>query len=358
MVSIVDAVKNGVRELSRAMGEISVQASVLVGVADQLDSPCGPTAIQLRSGFGTQFPTNYYPHSIDFYEGYIYLTTVGVDNLSPPPYVSGDTKLQKIDPGTGVVVASCNGGAYKQPGLGNGYNGFCIHNGKAYVTNNHHIAGTADVVIIDLTTMSIESTIPLGTGAARHCVHDGTKIWVTLAGPDVVKRIDLTTNAVDLTISTPGKPFRLDYVFGSVWVCLFDSHQVKRLNPVDGSVQATIATGAAPNWFDHDENHVYIAIYIGNAVQRIDPTNNNISTLCTLSGDYPHHAMPLYNELWVACSGSHKIKIFDKSTGVLKQTKAVGNNPPSMCFDGTSVWHGCGNIGVIQRHLVEIMPSA
>lgn len=343
---------------------IAVIESAKDKVQDALDcanlfddsAPCEMPAQVLRTGSADELAVNYYPHSIEFYEGFFYVTTVGVDNLSPPPYISGDTKLVKIDPKTRTVVGQCSAGAFYQAGIGNGMNGFCIHAGKAYVCNNHHINNTTEIVVVDLATMTIDSRIGLGTGASRHCVVDQNgKLWATLAdGTEALKRIDLSTGLVDHTISLPGdKPFRLAFFDNSVWLACFNSNKVKRFNPSTGALIAIITVGAAPNWFGWDADGLYIACYTGNTVYKIDAAANTAAILITLGADYPHHPFPYKNEIWVACSGSHYIKVYNRTTGALKKSMAVPQNPPSIACDGTQMAHGCGNVGKVKFHPLD-----
>jgi len=346
---------------------IAADASTLVTRISELDALIDdvgepevpePLVPVIRTGFATSFATPFYPHSIRFYEGYIYLTTVGGRPITP--YTTENSKLNKINPATGLVVASYSAGPYGwgTPGNGGtgGMNGFDIYEGVAYCANNRYGFGDCEMIAVNLSDMSEIARVSLGAGICRHAVFINGKVWATVDGQHKVKRIDPSTWTVDLDISTHNKPFRMIAADGSLWIACFDADSVRRINPDTGATITTITTGDQPNWFDVDPDTglIYIACYTGNIIQVINPATNGISTLATLSSDFPHHAMPLYNELWVACSGSAKIKIFDKVTGTLKQTKTVGPNPPSLCFDGSSVWHGCGNNETLQRHLAEI----
>lgn len=363
--TVKDKIQAAFSSTSFALNAIS-SLETIVGNLFYVKKPVLRTSatVQMTSGqmAAARMAVNYYPHSIEFYKGFIYLSTVGCDNLTDP-LVSGPTKFQKIDPKTRTIVDEYVGGQYAQSGLGNGLNGFCIHDGKAYVANNHHMASpvSSEIAVIDLETMDLITTISIGAGGCRHCVHDGEKLWVAQSGPDNLKRIDLTTNTVDLTISMSGTPFRMFFAFGSVWLALYSSHIVRRINPSDGSTIADISCGPGPNWFDADENYVYVGCYgtlpyvTDSTARRIDPLTNTVQKTYTLAGgDCPHHVFPISNEVWVACSGSHKIKVFNKESGALIQTKDVPQNPPSLCFDGTCIAHGCGNEGVVQFHILDL----
>lgn len=311
---------------------------------------------RLRSGAAKQYPVNYYPHSIMFHKGYLYLTSVGGRPIAP--HTSTKSCLSRIDPETGKIISSYTAGPYKWglPGNGGtgGLNGFDIQNNIAYCANNHYGDGSCEMIAVDLSRMKEIARVKLGSGVCRHAVFVDGYIWVTVDGAQQVKRINARTWGIDLTIPTPAKPFRMAAHSGSLWIACFDASKVIRINPVNGETLAEIKTHHGPNWFGTDEEYVYIANYNGNSVQAIDPSKNRITLTYKLSKDYPHHPLPLYNELWVACSGSHKIKIFDKKTGALKETKSVGQNPPSLCFDGTCVWHPCGNVERLERHIVDL----
>lgn len=292
-------------------------------------------------------PTNRYPHSVCYHAGHVYLSSVG-GNFG----VSGDAKVEKFDVETGDKVGSASLGPYEPtPGVyANGCGGICSAAGSIWVAQS---LGVGEVIRITPETMAIEARLIVG-GACRDVWWDGSKVWATVGALNKVVRIDPCTNAIDKTVSTAAKPFRGGFDGCNIWVACFDGNVVQKIDPASGVILASISTGASPNWIWAETDRVFVANYNGDSVSCLDPVTNAVLwTVSTGAGSRPHGLILIDDQLWICCSGDHYIRVLDVRNRAFVAGIAVPPNPPGICFDGSSVWHGCGNANVLMRHPIK-----
>lgn len=303
-----------------------------------------------------QVASNRYPHSTAYYDGHVYLSSVG-GNFG----VSGDAKVEKFNL-LGAKVGETVVGPYESyPGSGvylNGCCGLCVGDGSVWVSQSGGTAGVGEVVRIDPATMSIQARIAVPGRAIRDAWWGGAKVWATCGSANKVVRIDPATNAVDLTVATAATPFRGGFDGTNVWVACFDANMVQKINPATGIVFAGIATGASPNWLWCETDRIFVANYNGDSVSCLDPvTHATLWTVSTSPGSRPHGMILIDEMLWICCSGDHYVRIFDTARRTWAGAIAVPPNPPGPCFDGENVWHGCGNANVLVRHPAKVWKS-
>ena len=293
---------------------------------------------------------NYYPYEIQYYEGFLYVSTIGGNAGG-----SGNASFFKINPKNGAIVGTYVAGSSAS---GHGLLGFCIVDGKAYVVHNF---GTAQIDVIDLDTMSKLSSVPLGSGVARNCVSDGINIYI--ATTDLaLKKFDIATQTVS-TIYTFGantEPFRIAYFNNKLWVCLFgavgNSVEVIETN---GTYVKSISTGAGskPNWFGQTESRLFVSCYGTHKAYEITTGFLGMAYNCP-TADYPHIPFPVMGkQLWLGGTAGTPsyIRVFDINTGALITSLAKGPNIPSMAFDGGNVWNISANGNYIQRTVLDLV---
>jgi YVTN family beta-propeller protein len=70
---------------------------------------------------------------------------------------------------------------------------------------------------------------------------DGTNIWVSDTGADVVRKINPTSGAILATVTVGDRPEEITSGAGSVWVSNQTSNNVSRIDPATNTVTATIS---------------------------------------------------------------------------------------------------------------------
>lgn len=301
-------------------------------------------------------PTNRYPHSSIYHEGHIYLSSVGgnYDYPGGTVWVSGSAKVEKFDCLTGQKVGEAVIGPYESaPGSGiylNGCGGLCFGAGSIWVAQS---LGAGEVVRVDPATMAIQTRITVGA-ACRDAWWDGTKVWATVGALNKVVRIDPATNCIDLNVATAAKPFRGGFDGTSIWIACFDGGCVQKINPATGAVLATIATAAGANSVWCETDRIFVGNYSADSVSCLNPTTDAVLwTVPTGTGSRPHGLLLIDEELWICCSGDHYVRVYNVLSKAWQKAIAVPPNPPWPCFDGSSVWHGCGNANVLMRHPIK-----
>ena len=311
-------------------------------------------ALELRpSTCPSSITVNYYPYEIQYYDGFLYVSTIGANAGG-----SGNAALYKINAKTGANVANYSAGTNAS---GNGLLGFCIYGGKAYVAHNKFIAGTCQITIIDLATMTLSGTVNLGAGSVRNCVTDGTYIYACTTDLKL-KKFDIATQTVTniYTYGVNTDPFRVAYFDGKIWTGLFGSAG-NAVDVVDtnGTFITSISTGAGsqPHWFGQTENRLFVSCY--GTHKAYDISNGTLGTSYNApAADYPHAPFPVMGkQLWLGgtTSTTSYIRVFDINTGALITSLAKGPNIPSMAFDGGNVWNISANGNYIQRTVLDLV---
>lgn len=339
---------------AKVAGIVSVLAELDVNIALVGDpEPC-IGGLELRPlTCPSTVTTNYYPFEIQYHEGFLYVSAVGGNGGG-----SGNANLFKINPKTGTIITTYSGGSYAS---GHGFTGFSIHNGKAYVCCNKFIAGTTSVEIIDLSTMTLDASVSLGTGAARNTICDGTNIYIGIETVDKLKKFDIATRTVSdhYSFAASSKPFRSAFFDGKIYVALFNAGEIKVINTA-GSLIATISTGSGsqPNWFAQSDTRLFCSLYGTHKAVEINSSNTvGINYNCP-TNDTPHAPLVVMNkQLWLGgtTSPTSYIRIFDIDTGTLITSLSRAANIPAMAFDGGNVWNICANSNYIQRQVLDLV---
>jgi YVTN family beta-propeller protein len=114
--------------------------------------------------------------------------------------------------------------------------------------------------------------------SANYGVHwDGTHIWVSDTGADLVRKIDPTAGTILATVNVGDRPEQITSGAGSVWVGNQTSNNVSRISQSTGAVTATIA---APSGTSVRTAHFALGLcWFGgsNSLFGIDPATDTVT---------------------------------------------------------------------------------
>ncbi len=157
----------------------------------------------------------------------------------------------------------------------------------AYISD----AQTSTVTVIDTSTNTVVTTIPVGNYPIGVTVHpNGTRVYVANLNSNTVSVIDTFTNTVIDTVSVGLNPSGLAVHPAGTWVYVTNSDQggsgsVSVIDTSINTVIATVAVGFAPHGVavHPDGTRVYIADE-SNVVSVINTANNTVSARISVGG--------------------------------------------------------------------------
>lgn len=293
-----------------------------------------------------EVPVNYYPIGVCGWEDYIFVATAG-GNMGG----SGDAKIEKYHNLTMEKMGENVFGPFESPpgNYINGAHSVVMGLGSLWAVNS----AAGKVRRINPDTMATIADITTGP-ACRDAWFDGKYVWSLSSTNNQIYRIDPATNLVDATINTSGTPFKGISTDTHCWVACFDGNVIRKIDPATATIVASVATSTSPNWFEYDGEYLFVACYNGDCIQAVDPTTNTVVyTVSTSGGSRPHGMKRYKEELWVACSGDHYLRIMNVNTRTFVRAIPVRQNPPALCVAADSMWHASGNENYLIRHPLE-----
>jgi YVTN family beta-propeller protein len=165
---------------------------------------------------------------------------------------------------------------------------------------------------------------------------DGTHLWVTVIGANVVRRIDPITSTVVATVAVGTNPQGVAYGAGSIWVVNPGSNDVTRVNATTNAVQATIPVNANPAFVAFDGSHVWVTNTDAGNVSKISPaTNTVVNTVNVQAG--PRGIAFDGTHLWVANLNGNSVSRIDAASNAVTHF-AQGKSVHDVVVDGRFVW--------------------
>jgi hypothetical protein len=247
----------------------------------------------------------------------------------------------------------------------------------------------SEFVRINPQTLKISAIIPIGTALNFLAFAPGGlsgKIWATDPVANAVYRVDVATNAVDLSLTSVGlssphgiiygagkmmvsdttnnrvmffdansgtnlgttstgassTPYYSEYDGVNFRVSLFGTAQEKIINPSTQAVSATLTTGTQP-WIPFSSGYrTYSSDYGASQVSIFDMTTNaalGSFPLNSGSGGTSHTLLQIRDAIWVIESGPNQIEVFDSSSYALRTAIGTGNDPSGLCFNGYNMFN-------------------
>jgi len=223
----------------------------------------------------------------------------------------------------------------------------------AYVTSSF----TDDVSVIDTTTKTLVTTIPVGGSPFGVSAHPaGSHVYVANWGDDTVSVISTATNTVLRTIPVGQGPFgvALHPAGTHVYVANQLSDTVSVIDTATGTVTRTIGVGSRPIGVAvHPGGRLYVVNQWSFTVSVIDTGTN------TVVGSVPVGSMPIGvavspngSRIYVTNSSSRTVSVIDTATNTVSATVAVGVSPLGVAVhpSGSHVYvanSGSGTVSVI-----------
>jgi hypothetical protein len=260
------------------------------------------------------------------------------------------------------------------------------------IGNNSTVPMTSQILRMDPNTFAVQAVISLPPGAwINHMCLSPGKLWAGDLNLNNIYRIDLATNAVDLTIAA-GNPIRgIVYGLGKIMAANQTAGTVQFYDAGTGApVGAPVVVGSFPLYSDFDGVDFWQSVQNSGTVVRIDGTTLlPISTLATsaqqfgvfcdgslvyalgtnicvidimsgtivatwalAAGRGGHFMTKVRNELWYAQHVSGSIGVYDE-TGTIIRTIPCGSDTCALAFNGYDVFSIDYLAWTLRRHNVE-----
>jgi class 3 adenylate cyclase len=227
-------------------------------------------------------------------------------------------------------------GATASVGLPAAPTGIATGGGSLWVTTGFgSVGGSAGVLRIGQTSLSVEETIALGEGVAGVAVGEGG-VWVTNRILNSLTRIDLATRTVGGELDVGQQPEAVAVGEGSVWVANSIDKTIWRIEP-GGMTKSTEITLADP---PHDLavgfGRLWVTSSLGNSVTIIDLASGTIQRKLDMPG--PARGVATSNgAVWVALNSGALVEIEPDDPTAFTELELPGA-PEGVAVSGDSVW--------------------
>jgi len=248
---------------------------------------------------------------------------------TPAAYVAnaGDNTVSVLDTTTGTVTSTVPvGGGPQSPAAS-------PDGTRVYVPD---IASNR-VSVIDTGSDTVTATVPVGTSPTAVAVTpDNRRAYVADLGASAVSVIDTATNAVTATVPVGADPDALTVTpDGSRVYVTSSSGTVSVIDTATNTVSATIATDTGPFALavTPDGHHVYLANGPANTVSVLDTATNTVTgTIPVRSNPQGVAITPDGSRAYVSDLGSNDLTTIDTATSTVSATTPVGHNPVGLAI--------------------------
>ena len=218
----------------------------------------------------------------------------------------------------------------------------------AYITNY----GSNDVSVIDTTTNTVISTVPVGINPTGVAVNKaGTKVYVANSGSHNISVIDTDTNKVISTLDVGANPKGIAINSAGTNVFITHSNSPDSISYIDTatnnvySVPAQVYAGNPEGIATNpDGTKVYVTNDDG-TVSIVNMTSTNSTEIPV--GSLPVGIMvnPAGTKVYVANSGSNTVSVIDTDTNAVTATVPVDNAPQEVAINPTGTKAYVTNFG-------------
>jgi virginiamycin B lyase len=190
-----------------------------------------------------------------------------------------------------------------------------------WVTNR--AAGTA--IRIDPKTNKVVQTIAVGQAPCGAPVGGFGSLWVSLCGLPGVARVDLTTNAVTVTIKTSvgGESQPMAIGVGSLWLLTDAKGTLARFDPATNAAVAEAYLVGGSNALAFGQGALWAASAAGNLLTRINP-NTNVIVETIAVGKAPRAVAVGEGAVWTLNQGDGTVTRVDPKTNKTTDTITLG----------------------------------
>jgi DNA-binding beta-propeller fold protein YncE len=214
--------------------------------------------------------------------------------------------------------------------------------------------GNKSFDVFDLTTHKLLKVVP--TSTAQDIAVDVKRGCYYISGNDPARMVIVNATNLEVTGEVP-VPENTDLIgfnpkTGLVYECNDAAGEVWVIDPGAKKIITTIkfdGKGMEDMVFDPEYKHLYQAVKGNSTIAVIDPGTNKVSAVWPCAPDKGPHGIaivPESNGLLVACAG--KLLLFDRSSGKITSTVAIGAKVDEMAYDpGLHIAYCASRQGVI-----------
>jgi len=281
---------------------------------------------------------------------------LGVNSATHMIYVgtsydpSHSDKVYVINGATNNVTSTIQGGqGHRDISVNSNTNMIYVVNFGYYSTSYRLICDNT-VSVINGTTNSVQSTIPVGNCPIAVGVNPITNmIYVANSNDNTVSVINGTTNSVQSTIPVGNSPNGVGVNLNTdmIYVTNF-GNILSVINGTTNSVQSTIPVGNSPNGVgvNPNTNMIYVANSNDNTVSVINGTTNSVqSTIPVGKVPFAVGVNPNTNKIYVGNAVDNTLSIINGVTNSVESTISV-NNPWDIDVDlNTNMIYVADNAG-------------
>lgn len=199
--------------------------------------------------------------------------------------------------------------------------------------------GNKSLDVFDLGSMKMLKAVPTGTAQDAAVDVQHGNYYVSGNDPGRMVIVDAAKLAVAGEVPLPANTDLIAFnpVTGLVYECNDTAGEVWVIDPAAKKIITTVkleGRGVEDLAFDPEHKHLYQAVKGTDTIAVIDPAGNKVLKAWPCAPDKGVHGLavvPESNGLLVACAG--KLVLFDRSSGKITDTAAIGGRVDEMAYD-------------------------
>jgi peptide/nickel transport system substrate-binding protein len=229
--------------------------------------------------------------------------------------------------------------------VGSGAGAIAVGEHGVWVVNS--LGGT--LTWISPATNEPVKTIPLGNGPSGVCAGGGA-VWVANADDRTIWRIDPETGDRTDSIAIEHRPTALTCGGGAVWASSESSGTLTEIGASSRQVMRTIEVGDGANALAFSGGTLWVANPLDGAVSEIDPLRNVVAGTVRLGARAGPVAIAADDRgAWISNEFAGTVVRVDRSTGLIVQTRWLGNRPQGIAVFRGEPWVGVRASGARHR---------
>jgi virginiamycin B lyase len=191
----------------------------------------------------------------------------------------------------------------------------------------------------------------------------GDSVWFATSKPNLLQRIDASTNKVISKLDLPGEACSgLAFGFDSVWVPLCAKHPaLVRVDFHSNKIIANLPLGppSAEGGIAVSDDSIWIVTDENGTLTRINPKTNAVQQNISIP---PGSFNPLFSEgtVWITGFDRNVLTAVDSVTGEVLSSIPVGPNPRFLTAGGSSIWtlnQGDGSLTRVDAKSRKVMAA-
>jgi hypothetical protein len=214
------------------------------------------------------------------------------------------------------------------------------YNGESIVVgNNLYVSDSAKISVIDVTTNSIITTIPLPKVVQKFYNING-KIYAVTNGSgygESIVIINPTTNTISNTITLPGGSFNQKQVGSKIYIPYYLTGNIQVFDTVADTITSTFNVGGQPTIFAEVGGKLYINDNDGYNIKVLDTNTNNVIASIYGSGTIKS-ATQVGTKLFLNDESWNAVKVIETSNNTRLADIAIGTTQRNSTKIGDNVY--------------------